>query len=71
VYPLYVFVGVACISGALFGLGARQLVSVVGWGLLGEDSSIGQSRSLSHVRPPRRPSASARGKRRVTVKTED
>jgi hypothetical protein len=71
VYPIYAFVGVACLSGALVGFGARQIVGVVGWGLLGDTPSTAQSRSPSRVRPQRRPSAAARGKRRVTVKTED
>lgn len=34
-YPLYVFVGVACISGLVVGFGARQVVSLVGSALLG------------------------------------
>jgi hypothetical protein len=67
-YPIYAFLGVACLSGAIIGFGARQLVSVVGWGILGEIQSAGRSRSPSRVRPPKRPSASARGKRKVTVR---
>jgi hypothetical protein len=70
-YPIYAFLGVACLSGALIGFGARQLVSLVGWGILGEIQSAGRSRSPSRVRPPKRPSASARGKRKVTVRMED
>lgn len=72
-YPMYAFIGVACLSGAIIGFGGRQLVSLVGWGILGGDaqSSTGRSRSPSHVRLQKRPSASARGKRKVTVRTED
>jgi len=71
-YPIYAFLGVACLSGAIIGFGARQLVSLVGWGVLGEiQQSAGRSRSPSRVRPQKRPSASARGKRKVTVRMED
>jgi hypothetical protein len=71
-YPLYAFLGVACLSGAIIGFGGRQIVSLVGWGILGDAQSTGRSRSPSHVRLQKRPmSASARGKRRVTVRTED
>ncbi|KAH9968152.1 hypothetical protein BC827DRAFT_1117488, partial [Russula dissimulans] len=34
-YPLYTFLGVAFLSGAIIGVGARQIVSLVGWALLG------------------------------------
>lgn len=34
-YPLYVFVGVACIGGLVVGFGARQVVSLIGSALLG------------------------------------
>jgi len=72
-YPIYAFLGVACLSGVIIGFGGRQLVGLVGWGILGEAQSIGRSRSRSpsHVRLQKRPSASARGKRKVTVRTED
>jgi hypothetical protein len=70
-YPLYAFLGVACLSGAIIGFGARQVVSLVGWGILGDSQSTGRSRSPSRVRLQKRPSASARGKRKVTVRTED
>jgi hypothetical protein len=70
-YPIYAFLGVACLSGAIIGFGARQLVSLVGWGILGETHGTGQSRSPSHARAQKRPSASARGKRKVTVRMED
>jgi len=76
-YPMYAFLGVACLSGAIIGFGGRQLVSLVGWGILGDSetqqSSTGRSRSPSRVRPQKRerPSASARGKRKVIVRTED
>jgi hypothetical protein len=71
IYPIYAFLGVACLSGAIIGFGARQLVSLVGWGILGETHGTRRSRSPSHVRAQKRPSASARGKRKVTVRTED
>ncbi|KAI0267482.1 hypothetical protein BC834DRAFT_805940, partial [Gloeopeniophorella convolvens] len=29
VYPFYAFIVIACISGAVIGIGARQLVSVI------------------------------------------
>ncbi len=70
-YPIYAFIGVACLSGVIIGFGARQLVSLVGWGILGDSQSTGRSGSPSHVRLQKRPSASARGKRKVTVKMED
>ncbi|KAF8497608.1 hypothetical protein F5888DRAFT_301686 [Russula emetica] len=70
-YPIYAFVGVACLSGAIVGFGGRQLVSLVGWGILGDTQSTGRSRSPSRVLQQKRPSASARGKRKVTVRTED
>jgi len=72
-YPVYAFLGVACLSGAIIGFGARRLVSLVGWGILGGDTqSTGRrSRSPSRVQLQKRPSASARGKRKVTVRTED
>jgi hypothetical protein len=72
-YPIYAFLGVACLSGVIIGFGGRQLVSLVGWGILGDTQSTtgGRSRSPSRVRLQKRPSASARGKRKVTVRTED
>jgi hypothetical protein len=72
-YPLYAFLGVACLSGAIIGFGGRQIVSLVGWGILGlsDTQSTGRSRSPSRVRLQKRPSASARGKRKVTVRMED
>jgi hypothetical protein len=74
-YPIYAFLGVACLSGAIVGFGGRQLVSLVGWAILGGDDAQQRtgrrSRSPSRVRLQKRPSASARGKRRVTVRTED
>ena len=70
-YPLYAFLGVACLSGAIIGFGGRQIVSLVGWGVLGDAESTGRSRSPSRVQLQKRPSASARGKRKVTVRTEN
>jgi hypothetical protein len=75
-YPLYAFLGVACLSGAIVGFGGRQLVSLVGWGILGgadtlQSTGRRSSRSPSRLRLQKRPSASARGKRKVTVRTED
>jgi len=70
-YPIYAFLVVACLSGAIVGFGARQLVGLVGWGILGDSQSTGRSRSPSRVRLQKRPSASARGKRKVTVRTEE
>ena len=70
-YPLYAFLGVACLSGIILGMGARQIVSLVGWGLLGgEAPSTQRSGSPPRTRPQRKSSAS-RGKKRVTVKAED
>jgi len=72
IYPLYTFIGVACLSGAIIGVGARQIVSLVGWALLGgEVRSTRRSASPSRARAQKRPSASARGKRRVTMRTDD
>ncbi|KAH9048902.1 hypothetical protein EDB84DRAFT_1455389 [Lactarius hengduanensis] len=71
VYPIYAFLGVACLFGIIIGLGARQIVSLIGWGLLGgEAPSTQRSGSPPRTRPPRKSSIS-RGKRRVTVKAED
>ncbi|KAH9993296.1 hypothetical protein BJV74DRAFT_833302 [Russula compacta] len=74
-YPIYAFLGVACLSGAILGFGGRQIVSLVGWGLLGESQNTRRSGSPSRARPQpqRRPSVSvsARGKRKVSVKMED
>ncbi|KAI9463942.1 hypothetical protein BJY52DRAFT_1250462 [Lactarius psammicola] len=70
-YPIYAFLGVACLSGLIIGIGARQIVSLVGWGLLGgEAPSMQRSSSPPRTRLPRKSSAS-RGKRKVTVKAED
>ncbi|KAH9053586.1 hypothetical protein EDB87DRAFT_1651066 [Lactarius vividus] len=52
----------ACLSGIIIGLGARQIVSLA--------PSTQRSGSPPRTRPPRKSSIS-RGKRRVTVKTED
>ncbi|KAI9513400.1 hypothetical protein F5148DRAFT_3580 [Russula earlei] len=70
-YPIYTFLGVACLSGAIIGVGARRIVSFVGWGLLGGIQSPQRSGSPLRARPQKKPSATARGKRRVTVKVED
>jgi len=70
-YPIYAFIGVACLSGIVIGLGARQVVNFVGWGLLaGEVPSTRRSVSPSRTRPQRK-SSTSRGKRKVTLKTED
>ncbi|KAN0139314.1 hypothetical protein V8E53_002815 [Lactarius tabidus] len=70
-YPIYAFIGVACLIGIIVGLGARQVVNFVGWGLLGEVPSTQQrSASPSRTRPQRK-SSTSRGKRKVTLKTED
>lgn len=70
-YPIYAFIGVACLSGIVVGLGARQVVNFVGWGLLGKEvPSMQRSGSPSRTRPQRK-SSTSRGKRRVTLKTED
>ncbi|KAI0278712.1 hypothetical protein BGY98DRAFT_916723 [Russula aff. rugulosa BPL654] len=66
-YPLYAFLGVACLSGVLLALG-RVKSSVWLGGDLGDSQSTGRSRSPSRVRLQKRPSASARGKRKVTVR---
>jgi len=73
VHPLYSFLGVACISGAIIGLGARQIVMFVGSGLLGEIRGAQRSGSPTRARPVKRPTtpASARGKRRITLRMED
>lgn len=69
-YPVYAFIGVACLSGIVIGLGARQVVNFVGWGLLGgEVPSRQRSGSPSRTRPQRK-SSTSRGKRKVTLKTE-
>ncbi|THH11452.1 hypothetical protein EW146_g8040 [Bondarzewia mesenterica] len=69
VYPLYVFVGVACISGAVIGLGARQVVGVVGRGLLrrrpSEEFTTPRGRDDSRARAQRR--SSMKGKKRAFV----
>jgi len=67
-YPLYVFVGVACIIGAVMGLLARMLANMAGKALMGGTSegvykkTPGRSRS----QVPRR--ISEKGKRRVSIK---
>ncbi|KAI0251853.1 hypothetical protein BJV78DRAFT_393598 [Lactifluus subvellereus] len=72
VYPIYAFVGVACLSGAIIGMGARQIVNLVGWVLLGEKmQSASTQRSASPPRTRPQKKASTRGKRRVIVKTEE
>ena len=69
-YPVYAFIGVACLSGIVIGLGARQVVNFIGWGLLGgEVPSRQRSGSPSRTRPQRK-SSTSRGKRKVTLKTE-
>jgi hypothetical protein len=72
-HPIYAFLGVACISGAIIGFGARQVVMFVGSGLLGEMQGARRSGSPNRARPLKRPTTPgpARGKRRVTLKTED
>ncbi|TFY68770.1 hypothetical protein EVG20_g3428 [Dentipellis fragilis] len=74
VYPLYVFVGVACICGALLGFGARQVVKGIVWVILGDGAikSIElevpqQQNTPSRVGTRRR--SSMKGKRR-SVKVE-
>jgi hypothetical protein len=70
--PIYAFLGVACLSGAIIGFGARQLVSLIGWGLLGGiHQGVQRNGSPTRARLQKRPSAVARGKRKVTVKRED
>jgi hypothetical protein len=70
-YPVYAFIGVACLAGIVIGLGARQVVNFVGWGLLGGEVPPRQrSGSPSRIRPQRK-SSTSRGKKRVTLKTED
>ncbi|KAF8263374.1 hypothetical protein EI94DRAFT_1665612 [Lactarius quietus] len=70
-YPIYAFIGIACLAGIVVGIGARQVVKFVGWGLLGaEVPSTQRSGSPARMRPQRKSSAS-RGKRKVTLKTED
>lgn len=69
-YPIYAFIGVACLAGIVVGVGARQVVNFVGWGLLGEVPSTQRSASPSRTRSQRKSSVS-RGKRKVTLKTED
>jgi len=69
-YPIYAFVGVACLAGIVVGIGARQVVNFVGWGLLGEVPSTQRSVSPSRTRSQRK-SSTSRGKRKVTLKTED
>ncbi|KAI0290747.1 hypothetical protein B0F90DRAFT_1824754 [Multifurca ochricompacta] len=69
IHPIYTFLVVACLSGAIVGMGARQIVIMVGCGLLGEMQTAQRSASPSRSRPQR--GTSARGKRKVAVKTED
>lgn len=76
-YPLYVFVGVACISGLVIGFGARQVVSLVGSALLGSretkdrtgvaPSGGGPDEGHGAVLAPRQEQrrASVKGKRRA------
>ncbi|KAA1474516.1 hypothetical protein DENSPDRAFT_841114 [Dentipellis sp. KUC8613] len=74
IYPLYVFVGVACICGALLGFGARQTVKGIVWVILGDRSAQTleakvpqQQHTPSRVGTQRR--SSMKGKRR-SVKIE-
>jgi hypothetical protein len=69
-YPIYAFLGVACLFGIMIGVGGRQIVSLVGWGLLGGEGPLTQQ-SGSPPRTRQRKSSASRGKRKVTVKTED
>ena len=73
IHPIYAFLGAACISGAIIGLGARQIVMFVGHGLLGETQGAQRSGSPTPARPLKKPStpASARGRRRVMLRMED
>jgi hypothetical protein len=75
-YPIYAFFGAACLSGLIIGLGARYIVRTLGQVLLEEKEKtlnvtvpLQRSMSPTRPRPPRK--ASTRGKRKVTVKTED
>jgi hypothetical protein len=69
-YPIYAFIGVACLAGIVVGIGARQVINFVGWGMLGEVPSTQRSASPSRTRSQRK-SSTSRGKRKVTLKTED
>ena len=73
ILPIYAFLGVACISGAIIGFGARQIVMFVGHGLLGEIQGAQRSESPTPARPRKRQTtpASVRGRRRVMLKVED
>ncbi|ETW77443.1 hypothetical protein HETIRDRAFT_327084 [Heterobasidion irregulare TC 32-1] len=68
IYPLYVFVGVACVSGAVIGFGARHVVSVVGHGLLGRKTvkDAPASREPDDSRAPV-PRSSRKGKKKVSL----
>lgn len=70
-YPIYAFLGVACLSGIIFGIGARQIVRLVGWGLLGGEAPSTQRNGSPPRTRPQRKSSTSRGKRKVTVKAED
>jgi len=70
-YPIYAFLGVACLSGIIIGIGARQIVRLVGWVLLGGEAPSTQRAGTPPRTRPQRKSSASRGKRKVTVKAED
>jgi hypothetical protein len=71
-YPIYAFIGAACLLGIIFGFGARYLVRTLGQALLEKMMhNVPPQRSVSPTRPRPPRKASTRGKRKVTVKTED
>jgi hypothetical protein len=71
-YPIYAFLGAACLSGVIIGLGARYIVRTLGQALLEEKTQSGPpQRSVSPTRQRPSRKASTRGKRKVTAKTED
>ncbi|KAI0049477.1 hypothetical protein FA95DRAFT_1556761 [Auriscalpium vulgare] len=74
IYPLYAFVGVAVVFGAVVGLGARLIVGTVGKALLGGPRTSTSTNVVRKRERSRTPLAQRRGvvkgKRRVTVKEE-
>ncbi|KAI0311085.1 hypothetical protein OF83DRAFT_1069423, partial [Amylostereum chailletii] len=66
-YPLYVFLVVAVVSGILVGLVARQGVSFVGWSLLGRAEHM---KAPVSSRPVDGSRGATKGKRRAAVKIE-
>jgi len=67
-YPVYVFVGVACIIGAVIGLLARTLANMAGKALMGGTSEGVYAKTPERSRSQVRRRISGKGKKRVAIK---